>query len=126
MVGVSALRFTPIGETFDTCCGDDCNRKGRYAILLAGYPLLSDSPYATRHSRLVICAFCRKKWRGMWAEFSGANEREEVEQALEALRGSLVERVDGIDALAQLGFPPAQIAAEVKRVATEREMAAAA
>lgn len=103
---MSALQL-PKSSTYDRCYLG-CGRVGKHAILIAGYPLLSER--ATYSSRALLCGPCRKEWRKAWDEASGAGALKQVEAAIEDLRGSKAERAHAIFTLRDLGCSSEDVA----------------
>ncbi len=92
----------------ELCATPDCHRMGKYAVLIAGHPILSErlshSPCA------LLCGPCRNEWRTVWDEASGAEALREVEAAVLKLRGSESERAHAIFDLRDLGCSNEDIA----------------
>lgn len=123
---MSALEFKPAAEQFsDNCLMEECNRRGRYSILVCGYPVPSKSPYAMKNARAVICGPCRKKWREMWEGASEEVPERAVEQAFGAIAGSPSERFEAICWLRSVGFSKDVLATRIASVPRERKAVAA-
>ncbi len=60
------LHATKVHKDSAVCLMEGCNRKGRYRISLAGYPLISDRPL-TKGEPEVVCDRCQKTWKSAFA-----------------------------------------------------------
>ena len=107
------------------CDTPGCNRIGRYTLAIAGYPIEAEARYALKGQPALVCLPCRTTMKKAWEEASSEVPERAVEQAIGALRGSESERVRAVWQLRGYGFSAAQITAEVRKVALEREGVAA-
>lgn len=97
----------------DACIQPACNRKGRYMVQIAGYPLPPES--LAEHHAGRLCEKHGREWKRAWAELSGATELQEAEAAITALRGSKSERAEAIFALRDLGCSSEDVARALAR-----------
>jgi hypothetical protein len=119
---MSALQFRKASVTelgSDPCTEEGCNRKGRYAVAMAGYPVLPASPIAFSH-QAVLCPKHARAWERLWAELNGSEALKDVQTAVQELGGSTPKRIDGIEALRELGCTRDEIAVALKATG-ERE-----
>lgn len=70
MSALTLRKVSVFGADSDSCTLENCNRKGRYSVEIAGYPLPADSPLAMNH-QARLCQYCAAAWKRMWGEFSG-------------------------------------------------------
>lgn len=112
---MSALRFRKVDNSagFDICLEESCNRSGRFAILLAGYPVFTPSRL-TLHPHAHICEKHRREWVKAWADLSGSKELGEVEAQILNLKEPVPTRTEAIFALRALGFSRDDIARAMK------------
>ena len=78
------------------CAVPDCTRSGRCEYYLIGLPTVING------RRELICEPCSREWQRAFAELAPSRER--LLEVLGELRGSVSERVDAIDTLADLGL----------------------
>lgn len=93
---MSALTFGKPTESMTNCETYGCVSKGRYPMLLCGYPVPSELPY---NDHVCLCLRCKKEAIRVYNEFSGLT-------AYTLLQGSKAERSDGVDSLRSIGFSP--------------------
>jgi hypothetical protein len=117
---VSALQIVK-SSTTDRCCVPGCNRMGKSAVLIAGYPLRSErNSYS---ARALLCHPCRKDWRGAWNEATGATALAEVEASIAALSLSVTKRTAAIFKLREeLGFSAEEVAQALADTARGRSV----
>jgi hypothetical protein len=64
---MTALTFTPVrSDGLTRCAGDGCTRPGRYRVYILGHPWYSESQFATREDRALLCRGCRAEWQKTW------------------------------------------------------------
>lgn len=110
------LHRIPKGSAFSyTCEEPDCNKKGRYRLEMAGYPVLSWRSVG-RPEQAQLCEGCGRQARKLWRELNGEQAEQETRAAVGLLAGTRVQRVDGIDALRVLGYSAEAVAQALKQV----------
>jgi len=65
---MSALRFSKeLREALSTCSQQGCSQKGRFYVLMAGYPVEVENRESLER-RVLVCRSCRKEMEREWAE----------------------------------------------------------
>lgn len=115
MSALHLRKVTAVEISSDSCAEEDCSRKGRYAVSIAGHPLRPTSRLALSR-QAVLCPKHGRAWERLWADLNGSEELREVEAAIKGLSGSPATRSDAIDTLRRLGLSAEEAALTRARV----------
>lgn len=72
---MSALVFRK-HSSYTQCATEGCIKAGRYSMLIAGYPVMSHSPYATAQARELLCPKCKAQAVRCWDEAAGLDQEQ--------------------------------------------------